>query len=46
MGLGKDARFNVPGTTDDNWIWRYSPEQLKDIDIIQLAELTEQYKRN
>lgn len=25
LGLGKEARMNIPGTTHDNWQWRLSP---------------------
>lgn len=28
LGLGSDARMNVPGTASDNWLWQYTPEQL------------------
>jgi len=28
LGLGSEARLNVPGTTLDNWRWRVSEEQL------------------
>ena len=23
LGLGAEARMNIPGTTDDNWLWRF-----------------------
>lgn len=29
LGLGSDARLNVPGTTLNNWRWRMLPEQLQ-----------------
>ena len=29
MGLGSQARLNVPGTTLNNWRWRMLPEQLQ-----------------
>jgi 4-alpha-glucanotransferase len=28
MGLGNGHRMNTPGTTEDNWLWRFSWEQL------------------
>jgi 4-alpha-glucanotransferase len=28
LGLGTEARVNIPGTTHDNWRWRFLPEQL------------------
>ncbi len=28
MGLGNDARMNLPGTAEGNWGWRYQPEML------------------
>jgi 4-alpha-glucanotransferase len=28
LGLGSEARFNIPGTTLNNWRWRLSQDQL------------------
>lgn len=28
LGLGSVARMNTPGTVEDNWSWRYTPDQL------------------
>ncbi len=28
LGLGSDARINIPGTTLDNWRWRFLAKQL------------------
>ena len=28
LGLGSESRFNRPGTSEDNWRWRLSFEQL------------------
>jgi 4-alpha-glucanotransferase len=28
LGLGSESRFNVPGTTSNNWRWRLRPGQL------------------
>ena len=29
LGLGSEARFNLPGKPDGNWQWRYAPGQLE-----------------
>ena len=29
MGLGTEARMNVPGIADGNWEWRYRDDMLK-----------------
>jgi len=28
LGLGSDARMNVPGTVDGNWSWRFTWDQV------------------
>ena len=28
LGLGSEARINIPSTTGGNWIWRATPEQI------------------
>ncbi len=28
LSLGSEARFNTPGQAENNWQWRYGPEQL------------------
>ena len=45
LELGKEARFNIPGTSEKNWIWR-----LEDLDILEnikkdLKKLNESTKR-
>ncbi len=30
LGLGSEARFNTPGTADNNWRWRLDPSTLTD----------------
>ena len=30
LGLGSEARTNIPGTLGNNWRWRVLPEQLND----------------
>jgi 4-alpha-glucanotransferase len=45
LGLGSEARINLPGTAEGNWCWRFAPdvltEQIKD----RLKELTTLYGR-
>jgi 4-alpha-glucanotransferase len=46
LGLGSDARMNLPGTVSGNWRWRYKPGALtKDISE-QLRRLTLLYGRS
>ncbi len=45
LGLGTEARMNVPGTTKGNWLWRMAPGQLQRTHIDELANLTETYYR-
>lgn len=37
LGLGKGHRMNTPGTTEGNWTWRFSFDQLNDQKTAQLA---------
>jgi 4-alpha-glucanotransferase len=46
LGLGKKARMNFPGTTENNWIWRMKPGQLTHKISKRLAHLTELYGRH
>ncbi|WP_069131163.1 4-alpha-glucanotransferase [Rhodohalobacter halophilus] len=32
MNLGTQHRMNLPGTVGDNWLWRYTPNMLNDVD--------------
>ena len=41
LGLGSEARMNVPGTTRGNWSWRLRPRQLTRRHARRLRELTE-----
>jgi len=43
--LGTEARMNTPGTTDDNWTWRFTPDQLSEENEEMLKELTYVYGR-
>jgi 4-alpha-glucanotransferase len=45
LGLGDEARMNVPGTVDDNWCWRLRPGQLTSSHAAKLAELGDVYGR-
>jgi 4-alpha-glucanotransferase len=40
LGLGSEARFNIPGTTADNWTWRVRSEALTDERADWLADVT------
>ncbi len=45
LGLGTEARMNVPGVGEGNWHWRFRPEQFPHGVIEHLAHLTELYGR-
>jgi 4-alpha-glucanotransferase len=45
LGLGNDARFNVPGTTDGNWAWRVREEQVTEAAADWLARVTREAGR-
>ena len=45
LGLGSNARMNLPGTLSGNWKWRYKPKALTKELIEQLRELTLLYDR-
>jgi 4-alpha-glucanotransferase len=45
LALGQGHRMNTPGTTEDNWNWRFAWEQLSDRQIAELAELVALYGR-
>ena len=45
LGLGSEARMNTPGTLDDNWTWRFTPDQLADEDANVLKTFTHLYGR-
>ncbi|WP_182866476.1 4-alpha-glucanotransferase [Stieleria mannarensis] len=40
LGLGADARMNVPGTPEGNWCWRTTSEMLSASAVQRLRELT------
>jgi 4-alpha-glucanotransferase len=45
LGLGTEARMNLPGRAADNWGWRLAPGQLTGEAGRRLRELTELYGR-
>lgn len=40
MGLGTEARMNVPGKMDGNWAWRFTEDQLREEDLQRLRDIT------
>jgi 4-alpha-glucanotransferase len=46
LGLGSEARMNVPARVSGNWIWRYRSEQLTPEIRWRLAEMADVYGRN
>jgi 4-alpha-glucanotransferase len=45
LGLGSEARMNLPGTTSGNWKWRYRRGVLTDALATKLRSLTTIYDR-
>jgi 4-alpha-glucanotransferase len=45
LGLGSEARMNLPGTVKENWKWRYRSEMLTDALSARLRSLTTLYDR-
>jgi 4-alpha-glucanotransferase len=45
LGLGAEARMNLPNTTEGNWSWRVVPDSLTAALAKRLRELTELYGR-
>lgn len=45
LGLGSEARMNLPNSTEGNWIWRYPEGALTDDIRTRLRKLTEAYGR-
>ncbi|MBZ0189327.1 MAG: 4-alpha-glucanotransferase [Candidatus Obscuribacterales bacterium] len=46
LGLGSQARMNLPASQDGNWSWRYKPDSLEPSQSEKLKELTRLYGRN
>lgn len=45
LGLGEEAKMNLPGTTGRNWEWRLKPNQITPSAAKKLREMTEIYGR-
>lgn len=45
LGLGSEARMNLPGRAQGNWSWRYTPDALNPALAERLRLLTELYGR-
>jgi 4-alpha-glucanotransferase len=48
LDLGSEARFNLPGTTGNNWVWRFTEAQmatLREGALSELQRLHELYDR-
>jgi len=45
LGLGSEARMNLPGRPEGNWNWRLRPDALRDEHADWLADLVETYGR-
>jgi 4-alpha-glucanotransferase len=46
LGLGEEARMNVPSVAQGNWEWRLLPEQVTSELAKRLAKMTRLYGRN
>lgn len=46
LGLGAEARMNLPGTIGKNWTWRYQAHQITPRVIKKMRDLTERYGRS
>ena len=45
LGLGPEARMNLPGTEEGNWHWRYAADDLTPELSARLRDLTERNRR-
>lgn len=45
LGLGSEARMNLPGTPRGNWRWRFTPQMLTDEIRDRLKKMTVMYDR-
>lgn len=46
LSLGSEGRMNTPGTSENNWCWRFSWSQLQPELAVRLRQLVERYHRN
>ena len=45
LGLGSEARMNLPGAAADNWAWRFEWPMLTDATARRMRELTADTRR-
>ncbi len=45
MNLDTEHRMNTPGTIGNNWLWRYTPEMLRNVDRERIRNLIENSNR-
>ena len=45
LGLGSEARVNVPGVAEDNWCWRMLPGQTTPALAEEIRGLTHTFSR-
>ncbi len=45
LGLGADARVNIPSTLGENWKWRMYDEEMREELAVRIRLLTELYGR-
>lgn len=45
LGLGSEARMNLPATIENNWLWRMTKDVIRPEHVKRLRELTEIYGR-
>lgn len=46
LGLGSEARMNLPGSSQGNWRWRMTDDQMTEHDAHTLRDMAESYDRN
>ena len=46
LGLGSEARFNMPGTTTNNWRWRMEADALSEEQLDSMRRLLEESSRS
>ena len=45
MNLESSHRMNIPGTVGDNWMWRYTPDMLENVDKQRIKKMAEMSNR-
>jgi 4-alpha-glucanotransferase len=45
LGLDSEARMNIPGTIEGNWVWRFNQNLLSDGMIERMRSLTQESGR-